>query len=184
MCSICSVSRLNPARKLTPRKGSRATLCRFPVAARPVRSQVLHCEGKDLLRLVFVALALSSAVATSVSAVALLYDCTMIKRTGNADWISNKVGIVLAPNGGATVSDSVIFNHVGEPIAAKRVRNRSERLNVRWTVQTVDSNNQRASMQYEAQIDKGTGAIRLYAKPSGYLNRFSGRGACVVKTAG
>ncbi|ABG31390.1 hypothetical protein CEP88_18635 [Roseobacter denitrificans] len=114
-----------------------------------------------------------------------LYDCTITQKREGVDWISEKVGIVIRQGQPAVISDSVILHFYGKPIETTQVRNRANKLDVRWTLRGArdDANQTVNHMDYNARINKQTGAFSLYAKPDGYPNRFSGKGNCVTKTA-
>jgi len=130
------------------------------------------------------AMALTCVTAMPLMAAGTLYDCTITQKGTGVDWVPNKLGIVLQPNGQAVVSDSVILHFEGRPIEAVQVRNRSARLDVRWTLYGVrDSQNQLITMDYHARINKENGVVRMHVKPDGYLNQFTGKGACVTKSA-
>lgn len=117
---------------------------------------------------------------------AVLYDCTITKKKQGVDWISEKVGIVLQDDGTAIVSDAIILHFKRKPLTATSVRNTERRLDVRWAIRnTTDGSEQLTNyMDYHARLNKKTGAFSLYANPDQYPNRFSGKGSCVIKTAG
>lgn len=125
---------------------------------------------------------LFSIAAPVVAAQGVLYDCdlTQLKRGGG--WISEKIGIVIDEEGRASVSDAHVLQRTSAPIDGTVVRNNDRRLVVAWTISGArDRSGQTATrFRYEATI-KNDGQITVYARPSGYSNRFFGTGTCTTR---
>ncbi|WP_298913330.1 hypothetical protein [uncultured Roseobacter sp.] len=132
----------------------------------------------------FLVILFAGFMAQAGAAQGVLYDCDVTQKRKDLDWISDKVGIVVKPNGQVTVIDAVILYFNKTPMSAKVVRNDAKRLDVRWTIRGAkDDANQRVGyFDYSAQINKKTNKFAIYAKPENYPNRFSGKGKCTPRT--
>ncbi|MBW4707728.1 hypothetical protein KX928_08005 [Roseobacter sp. YSTF-M11] len=133
-----------------------------------------------------VLLVLAGAVGMQAGATAVngvLYDCDMTQTKRGGGYISQKIAVVILPDGTATVSDAVILHVNSVPIAADRVRRTDRKIVVHWTVKgLVNGHNQRTSyFDYQATI-KTNGKISVHARPDGYSDRFSGTGTCTTRT--
>ncbi|MFK7881343.1 hypothetical protein [Roseobacter sp.] len=128
--------------------------------------------------------AVYTVFASAASAQGVLYDCDVTEKKKNLGWISNKVAIVVAEDGQASVSDSVILYFAKRPMAAQVDRNNAKKLNVSWTLKNVvnAANQVTPYFDYTAQINKRNMRFSIYAQPENYPNRFSGKGSCTLRT--
>ncbi|WP_298972424.1 hypothetical protein [uncultured Roseobacter sp.] len=118
----------------------------------------------------------------AAAAQGVLYDCTMTQLSRGGGWISEKIGIALHENGRVTVSDRIILRSSSVPIDADRVRKTDRKLVVNWVLRDFKNSDSQTTSRFnfDATIRKD-GKITVYARPSGYRNRFSGTGTCTTR---
>ena len=112
------------------------------------------------------------------SAAGILYDCDLPSAKGSTGFVQQKMAIVHQDNGTVQVIDGVLIHFKQSPKTVNVVRNTDEILTFRWDVKTVNNRNQRATLSYDARLNKKNGKIRVGAKPLGYSNSFFAKGTC------
>lgn len=114
----------------------------------------------------------------------ILYDCNITEKRERLYWIADKIAIVVMESGEVVVYDEVIMRFYNEPMSARVTRDTNRKLSIRWTLKDlVNSSNQHTSaFEYHAILNKASNKVSVYARPEGYPNRFTGKGACKPRT--
>ncbi len=113
-----------------------------------------------------------------------LYECDITQKKERLYWIADKIAIVVKDDGEVVVYDEVIMRFHNRPMTARVTRDNDRKLAIRWTLtDLVNSSNQFTSaFEFQATLNKASNKISVHARPEGYTNRFSGRGACIPRT--
>lgn len=122
-------------------------------------------------------------VATGVSAASSqTYHC-QFKDGHRNNAVPPQVIVELAADGkSAGVIDSISHRRNMGPVAAKFVRNTTERLRVRWTLKDIiSSSGQKATLNFSLTHKKNTGKAFLNMDIPGYGNTESGTGSCELR---
>ncbi|CAN0605203.1 unnamed protein product [Ectocarpus sp. 12 AP-2014] len=119
---------------------------------------------------------LIAALPTQTLANGVTYFCEL--KSDLHGWVPAEILIEHSENGGARVHDEIVDQFSGGPQDAVLKEDSAKKLVVSWVVPTRDGNGQLTKMRYRAAMLKSSGKVIMTAKPVGYRDHFSGRGAC------
>ena len=126
----------------------------------------------------FIGLAIFSLTAFPAMAAQVTYICK-INNKGN-DYIQEQV-VIGYDDATATVFayDPLIDFFVGQPVVGKVTEDTNKKQTFTWTVPVRNSGGQITKMAYRAAIFMKDKKVYMTAKPHGYVDQFTARGACV-----
>lgn len=122
-------------------------------------------------------------IAGSAMASGQTYHC-QFKDAHRNNAIPTRVIVELAADGkSAAVTDSISLHRNIAPVAAKFVKNTTDRLRVRWSLKDVfSSSGQKATLNFSLTHKKSNGKAFLNMDIPGYGNTESGSGSCDVRS--
>jgi len=118
-----------------------------------------------------------------VAATADTYICK-IKPDGRGDWIPASLAISHDPETDkVTVNDEFIMHYHKTPLEGKVATNNSKRITFTWTLPSVRNSAGQTALRFNfrASYLKPSHKMTISSSPSGYENRFFGRGRCTIK---
>lgn len=114
---------------------------------------------------------------TSVAAERVTYLCEMERE--DSGYIQPMIGLGYDAETGDTFAfDAIIAQNNKTALKAYLAEDTDKRVVIAWRVLFRNSWGQTAHLAFNARIDKATGRATVTAAPSGYRDRFLGRGKC------
>jgi hypothetical protein len=108
-----------------------------------------------------------------------IFECSFEQKPDNYGYLSPTLVLAREPDSEtATVVDVVIQQEAGGPIEVKIAEENDRKLSMTWEVKVVSPENRYLRLSYRLSIQKSSLSATLSAKPQGYSNSFSARGAC------
>lgn len=113
------------------------------------------------------------------AALADVYECGIRQFGSSLNWIAPVIAVTHeAGSDSASVSDGIILQLVGKPVAARVETENEKRTTFVWEVKARDDTQQGVRMLYRLTIMKADLRARVKAVPMGYANNFDADGQC------
>ncbi len=143
---------------------------------------MMEWEGRGNNMRNFIGIFIGITISLSGQAIADVQKCVM--RTGQNQNGSIAPEIILIYDEAAKsmqVYDGIIAHFNKEqPVVAKISSQRANNISFGWSVQMVNSQGQRAKMQYQGSLIINLKELHVTARPIGYANVYSAIGVCAT----
>ncbi|MEL7097564.1 MAG: hypothetical protein AAGM84_01930 [Pseudomonadota bacterium] len=129
-------------------------------------------------------LVLALGLAVPAAAQNVMYDCQITKGGEAGTWIGTRLALIVEESGAARAVDNVTITFVEGGSAAARLTRRGDTLRFSWNVAGASDSRQQniPTFTYTANLNTGTGAVRVRAKPVRFPQSWSGSGTCTPRS--
>lgn len=118
-------------------------------------------------------------IPTVLSAAQTTYVCKV--KAGDHGWIADELVIGLDDaDGRVIVADPIILYAEDGPIAGRLTENTAKKRAFRWELALTSRTGQTTKMKYRAALQFPSMRLLISARPAGYANNFTARGACAI----